>query len=408
MSSVTNKEIKVAMTPWDKVERQFTDDPNWYQRTEQEWLDHNRKVKEDILNIIGNTRDVRSPRVAGAIERLVDREGYEKQEAIRAVKKLINNKSKPLQQVLVGVPHANADEKLSALVLKLQGFDNVSLSNHNPVTGTDLKGSRGYIDITEDPFDEFIYSEGLDKDPYYADQLNEYIYHKHLEKGGDPKKIPQYYQIDAQTRLSPQKSLNLGVMGNIPNDNAVNLWKRAPGSMLFRDLLMEMRSQAIKDTKGYVKRFAGQNDKLLETNNFIFNQDEEYPIDWMGDRDSFDKDKFRNNPNDPYNGQWDDHQKDYLITSERPNAGSQLVSNAGPYNPTLPDDWAMLDLSSMRDDLIGTRTMSEIRDLGIEPNRRASRNGSLRIVIPKKNFDRWDEDINPIVREILTRKRGRR
>lgn len=416
MASVTNKDIKKALTPWNKVEREFTDDPNYYNRTEQEWIDHNKGVLTDTVNTLNGTRDVRSGNFRGAVERLVDREGYERNEAGRAVKKVMNNPSDPLIQVKMGVPHANADERLSALVLKLQGFDNVKLANHNPVTGTDLRGSRGTFDITDDPFDQWV-KEEMKTDPFYLNQLNGNRYADYIERGGDPTKVPEFKQIDAQTRLSPQRSLNLGVMMNTGRGNAERMWRQAPGDKRFVDFLDELKSNAITEAKGYKKRFAGQDDKLLQTLDWLITDDgmgDLISLDHLGKDDIRDFDisnafeKHRNNPNDPYNDQWDDHQKDYLITSERPAGGSKIVRNAGPYNPTLPEDWSMLNLQAMRQELIGDSTMSQIRDMGIEPNSRASDNGSLKITIPKDQFTRWDEKINPIVKEVLTRKKGRR
>lgn len=328
-SSDFKQGLNDVLQPWSNAHRAGYN-PSHYGYTGDEWVDSAHELEKYIQYELG--KDSSRNGVRKIQQFLEQNKGYMWDEGWNTVNDIRNGK--PLRQLSMGIPAANADEEVSRYLLEQAGFANAKLENFDPVTGTDLSGTY---------------------------------------KGRD-------FAIDAQTRTRPDSALSLGVLGAVPNI------KREVASMTpdmkLKDLILKIRGQ-YPDHKYFARE-----GKLLHTRDLDLN-----PSRWL--------DKNISNSN-----------KDIIITSARPKyrqTTKGLENRHGPYDPTLPKGWGLVNLNNLRDNVMDMNRR-DLRKNGIEidgkTSTRTGTSGSLQLMISKDMVDKLTRDsdvLDPMLIKAMSR-----
>jgi hypothetical protein len=187
------------------------------------------------------------------------------------------------------------------------------------------------------------------------------------------------YKVDAQARTSRSRNgrppLSLGVImgdNNVDPDTWERILRNNPDTSLLS--LIEQESANRRGLKG---------DKLLHTNDSNWN---------VVNPELFDSRR----------------QKDYIITSSRPNtARFDRVGRIkrGPYDRQLPNDWALVDMNKAREQLL-TKSYNQLQAEGVNT---LTGRGGLTLSVPESyissKLTNMDIPLDPRVVKQLTRRR---
>ena len=302
--------------------------------TEAEYLADAHDLKLDIQRRVRGTNDERT----ALRQDLVQYHGLTNEEALKTMEDAVNNRTDPLRQVAYGVPAAQADEQISKTALLFDGWDKVDYGNGDPVEGTDLVG-----------------------------YLN-----------GD------VFNIDAQSRLTRDGSLNIDLMQRLNNvDGAMNA-------------LMSGRNTAVGYNK-VMKDMGGHEGKLMQT------------IDYEGLRHTKHFDENRH-----------DFNKDLLITANRRAQALRGKPVAGPdghirdfqgfhgtYNRTLPSYIDNIDLNALRNDVFSAHASNLPGGMRIRP-----RGNGITLNVPVEQLNKYqfgDKDMSDdVFKGLIARERASR
>ena len=312
-----NDDLTAVLKPWSDA-RRSGDNPSWYGRTGEEWVEDARSWEQMIrhrLRADGNTSRTRNL----LADQLYNERGYSDGEARQTVSDIVQGK--PFRQLNLGIASANADEELSKFLLQQAGGTEVRLINGDPVYGTDIEAKL-------------------------KDRL---------------------YKIDAQTRVGRQAPLNIGVLSKVPQSGSAVRSARSRDITL-RDLISEVREA--NQGSSYMAR----EDKLLHTPNVDIR-----PSAWLENNVS-------------------DMEKNGIITSDR--AGYRqtlngLTDNHGPYDPTLPQGWGLINLDTLRSEVLDKK-LSEIQNMGmlVQGQLNDNKPGKINLTLKKETVDKLTKEGN--------------
>lgn len=186
------------------------------------------------------------------------------------------------------------------------------------------------------------------------------------------------FDIDAQTRTRPDAALSLGVLGSVPNVR--NEVMSMTPEMKLKDLILQIRSKYPNHN------YFAREDKLLHTRDVDLN-----PSRWL-----------KNNI--------DNSNKDLIITSARPSYQQTtrgLLNRHGPYDPTLPKDWGLINLNNFRNNVLNMnkKELNE-NDIIVNSFRKPGQTiGKLQLVVSNDMIKKLTSDTNvidPLLIQALT------
>ena len=140
--TMTVRDLEELLTPWADYERD-SGLPNYYGRTEDQWRQDNRRIKNELLRAAGDRNE--------QISILKDNGFSNPRSQYNLLKYLKRNE--PLNNERLWIPGSAADEELSKAVLTMSGFAPVNYGNDFDPMGTDLKaeidGAIRYVDAQQ-------------------------------------------------------------------------------------------------------------------------------------------------------------------------------------------------------------------------------------------------------------------
>lgn len=194
------------------------------------------------------------------------------------------------------------------------------------------------------------------------------------------------FDIDAQTRTRGDSALRLGVLGSVPNiQREIN--SMTP-NMKLNDLILQIREQYPDPSDPKKKEYRAREDKLLHTEDVDLR-----PSRWL--------DQNISNSN-----------KDIIITSARPKyrqTTQGLLDRHGPYDPTLPKGWGLINLENLRNNVLDM-SRKDLKANGLDLNaglaKRGDTTGKLELLISKKMVDQLTRDsdvLDPMLIDAMSR-----
>lgn len=174
--------------------------------------------------------------------------------------------------------------------------------------------------------------------------------------GGGPLK-----GVDAQRRFRPELGVNI-LQGLNRNQRKAVTDAKVNGNQKLGQLLDILNTESTLE------------DKLLHTQAYMRGQ----PSEKMREDDQF-----------------ANYRKDYLISADMKNFRQNFMDSqifdrpSGPYNPTVGDDYAMVNLNNMREELFDTK-IRELKNKGYELV--SGRDGKLQLVVPSLEIPRFSSN----------------
>jgi hypothetical protein len=174
-------------------------------------------------------------------------------------------------------------------------------------------------------------------------------------------------------------------------------------------ILMNMRGRTAADARNELNSLTNENTKfgrLLQAINSPNMSEDKFLHTLL----------YNSNPSPRIRNEFENIRKDFIISADmrgirRPRIDDEVfASRHGAYNPTAGNDYQMIDLNMMRDELLNTK-MSELKTKGYRFDTQQIRGkGSLHMFVPNQEIIRFSNN-NLLDREIIneiTKRRIRR